>query len=217
MVNYFKKPLLAALIFLVASCTTSKIYTSQFCRVCLSKSDGILLLPLAWEPSFRQLSTSEQNRLELHILDRLRGLGLSKVELYDRMDYELLKAGVKNLNDPVQLAKIDSELGYSYLLGFSLGPTREGEGWSYLNPEEVNANVPVPDPDMEVSATLRVALIEAKTGQIVSDKTVVSQNSGWSKADKDGGMDYWNFADISGVLSRGADKGIASMTKECGC
>jgi hypothetical protein len=217
MTSYIKALLLAALIFSGTSCTTSKIYTSQFCKVCLGKADGILLLPLAWEPSFRLLSDSEKNQLERQILEKLRRLGYSKVELYDRMDYELLKAGIRDLNDPVQLAKVQSELGYPYLLGLALGPSREGEGWSYLNPEEVNAAVPVPDPDMEVRATLRIALIETKSGQIVSDQTVVSQNSGWSNTDKDGGVDYWNFASISGVLLHGVDKGVSSMAKECSC
>lgn len=217
MVRDFRVLLFAALIFLSASCTTSKIYTTQFCKICLSQADGILVLPLAWEPSFRQLSTSEQNQLERQILDKLRSRGFTKVELYDRMDYELLKAGIKNLNDPAQLEKVGSELGYPYLLGLSLGPTRDGEDWSYLSPGDVNANVPAPDPDMEVSATLRIALIETKSGQIVSDKTVISSNSGWSNSDEDGGVDYWNFASISGVLFHGADKGIAAMVKDCSC
>ncbi len=217
MVRDFRGALFAALVFFSASCTTSKIYTKQFCKVCLSQADGILLLPLAWQPGFRQLSTSEQNQLESQILDKLRSQGFTKVELYDRMDYELLKAGIKNLNDPSQLAKVESELGYPYLLGLSLGPTRDGEDWSYLSPEEVSANVPLPDPDLEVSATLRIALIETTSGQIVSDKTIISNNSGWSDSDEDGGVDYWNFASISGVLSHGADKGITSMVKDCGC
>jgi len=217
MIGDFRMLLFAALVFLSTSCTTSKIYTKQFCKICLSQVDGILVLPLAWQPGFRQLSTSEQNQLESQILDKLRSRGFTKVELYDRMDYELLKAGIKNLNDPAQLAKVESELGYSYLLGLSLGSTRDGEDWSYLSPEEVNASVPVPDPDLEVTATLRIALIETKSGQIVSDKTIISNNSGGSNSDKDGGVDYWNFASISGVLSHGADKGIAAMVKDCGC
>ena len=88
------------------SCTSSKVYTSQFCKVCLSQEDGISLLPLAWEPSFRLLSVAEQSKLERQILEKLRSQGFTKVELYDRMDYELLNAGIKDLNDPKQLAKV---------------------------------------------------------------------------------------------------------------
>lgn len=197
------------------SCTTSKIYTSRSCTVCLNPNDGILLLPLAWEPSFQLLSVAEKNQLERQILSDLRGKGYTKIELYDQLDYELLKAGINNLNDPIQRAKIESELGYSYLLGLSLGPTREGEGWSYQTEQEEYDLAP--DPDMEVSAFLRIALIESKTGEIVSDNTVDSENSGFSKSDKDGGSDYWNFASISGMIRSGVGKGVDFLAKNCGC
>jgi hypothetical protein len=205
---------LLAIIFF-ASCTTSKIYTSKTCTICLNKSDGILLLPLAWEPSFRLLSVSGKNQLERQILSDLRAKGFTKIELYDQLDYELLKAEIKNLNDPRQRSKIHSELGYAFLLGLSLGPTGDGEGWSYQTEQEVYDLSP--DPEMEVSAILRIALIESKSGEIVSDNTVVSENSGFSKTDKEGGVDYWNFASLSGVIREGVRKGIDFLIKDCGC
>ena len=200
---------------LLASCTTSKIYTAQTCHICLSKSDGILVLPLAWEPSFRALSVAEKNQLERQILSDLRDKGFTKVELYDQLDYELLKAEIKDLNNPIQRAKIKSELGYPYLLGLSLGPTREGEGWSYQTEQEVYALSP--DPEMEVSALLRVAMIESESGNIVSDNSIVSTNSGFSRTDKEGGLDYWNFATVSGVIRTSVGNGIDFMVKDCGC
>lgn len=201
--------------FFLGSCTTSKIYTSKACSVCFDKSDGILLLPIAWEPSFRLLSVSQKNQLERQILTDLRAKGFAKIELYDQLDYGLLKAGIKDLNNPIQRAKINSELGYPYLLGLSLGPTREGQGWSYQTEQEVyNLS---PDPDIEVSAVLRIAIIESKTGEIVSDNTVVSENSGFTKTDKEGGLDYWNFASFSGVIRTGMSKGIDFLAKRCGC
>lgn len=202
-------------LFLVYSCTSSKVYTAQTCKVCLSKSDGVLVLPLSWEPSFRLLSVAEKNQLERQILSDLRAKGFIKVELYDQLDYELLKAGIKDLNDPVQRAKIKSELGYSYLLGLSLGPTREGDGWSYQTEQEVYELSP--DPEMEVSALLRAALIESESGNIVSDNSIVSTNSGFSRSDQEGGLDYWNFATISGVIRIGVGKGIDFMVKDCSC
>lgn len=207
-------PLLFSLFFL-ASCTNSKIYTSRSCTICLNPEDGILLLPLAWEPSFRLLSVAQKNQLERQILSDLKAKGYERIELYDQLDYELLKAGIQDLNDPFQRAKIHFELGYSYLLGLSLGPTREGEGWSYQTEQEAFALDPAPD--MEVSAILRIALIEVSTGDIVSDNTVVSKNSGFSKPDKDGGLDYWNFATISGVIRKGVRKGVDFLAKQCAC
>lgn len=205
------------LLIAVSSCTTTKVYTPFSCKVCLSPADGILLLPLAWEPSFRLLSVSEKNQLERQILADLRSKGFTNAELYDGLDYELLKAGIKDLNDPLQRAKINSELGYSYLLALQLGDTREGEGWSYLRPEEVGANVPVPDPDMEVSANLRVVLIETATGGLVSDNAVMAESSGFGKSDDEGGTDFWNFSTISGVVRTGVQKGISFVVKDCSC
>jgi hypothetical protein len=207
-------PLLFSLLFL-ASCTNSKIYTSRSCTVCINPEDGILLLPLAWEPSFRQLSIAQKNQLERQILADLRAKGYERIELYDQLDYELLKAGIQDLNDPFQRAKIQFELGYSYLLGLSLGSTREGKDWSYQTEQEAFALDPVPD--MEVSAILRIALIEVSSGDIVSDYTVVSKNSGFSIPDKDGGLDYWNFATISGVIQKGVRKGVDFLAKQCAC
>lgn len=209
--------LLFPLLFIALSCTTVKVYTPFSCKVCLDPADGILLLPLAWEPSFRLLSVSEKNQLERQVLEDLRSKGFTKTELYDRLDYDLLKAGIKDLNDPIQRAKINSALGYPYLLAFQLGDTREGEGWSYLSPEEVGANVPVPDPDMEVSAHLRVVLIETATGDLVSDNSVMAENSGFGKSDKDGGTDFWNFSTISGVVQTGVGKGTSFFVKDCDC
>ena len=211
--KYILSTFFACLLF--ASCTTSKIYTSRTCKVCLKPNDGILLLPLAWEPSFQLLSVAEKNQLERQILSDLRAKGFTKIELYDQLDYELLKARIKDLSDPIQRAKIESELGYSYLLGLSMGPTREGEGWSYQTEQEEHGLAP--DPDMEVSANLRIAMIETKTGEIVSDNTVVSENSGFSRSDKEGGSDYWNFASVSGVIRSGVGKGVDFLAKNCGC
>jgi hypothetical protein len=207
-------PILAVLLFF-ASCTTSKVYTSRTCTACLRPDDGVLLLPLAWEPSFRQLSVAQKNQLERQILADLTSKGYTRVELYDRLDYELLNAGIKDLNDSIQRSKIHSELGYTYLLGLSLGPTREGEGWSYQNAQEAYGLDPVPD--MEVSAIIRVALIEASTGIIVSDNTIISTNSGFTNKDKEDGLEYWNFATISGVIRKGVGKGVDFLTKTCGC
>lgn len=206
--------LLFALLFL-ASCTTSKVYTARACNICLAHQDGILLLPLAWNPDFRVLSVSQKNQLERQILSDLVSKGFTKARLYDELDYELLKAGIQDLDDRVQRAKIATELGYPYLLGLSMGAIREGEGWSYQTEQE--AYVLSSIPDMEVSANLRIALIEAETGEIVSDITVIAENSGFSKTDKEGGVDYWNFAEIFGVIRKGVGKGLDFLVKDCAC
>ncbi len=211
------KKLLSALIVLLffASCTSSKIYTARTCMVCLDPKDGILVLPMAWEPSFRLLSVSEKNQIEQQIISLLQKEGFQKVEVLDHLDYELLKEGIKDLNDPVQREKLSSKLGYSYLIGLTLGPTRVGETWGYQTPQEAYELAPVPD--MEISSVLRMALISTETGQIESDFTITSANSGFSLSDEEDGVDYQNYAELFGVIHHGVTKGTKNLVKGCSC
>ncbi|WP_332912396.1 hypothetical protein [Algoriphagus boritolerans] len=183
--------------------------------VCLNPTDGILVLPLAWEPSFRQLSVSQKNQIERQIISLLQNEGFHKVEVLDRLDYELLKEGIKDLNDPVQREKLSSKLGYSYLIGLTIGPTRVGETWAYQTPQEAYDLAPVPD--MEISSILRMALISTETGQIESDFTITSTNSGLTTSDEDGGLDYQNYAELFGVIQHGVAKGIKNLVNGCSC
>lgn len=207
-------PIAFALLFL-ASCTTSKIYTARTCMVCLAPEDGVLILPLAWEPTFRLLSVAQKNQIERQIITILKNEGFRKVEVLDRLDYELLKEGIKDLNDPVQREKINSKLGYKYLIGLTLGPTRVGEDWGYQTPQEVYEMAPIPD--MEVSSILRMALISTLTGQIESDFTVNSINNGFSIPDEEDGTDYRNYAELFGVIQHGVTKGTKNLVKGCSC
>jgi len=113
----------------LSSCISTKIYPRISCHICLSKNDGLLLLPLNWQESFRQLSFSEQNQLENLIMETFREEGFTKVAIYDQMDYELLNAGIKDVNDPIQRANINLELGIPYLLGLSLGELAWSGSW----------------------------------------------------------------------------------------
>ncbi|WP_157963246.1 hypothetical protein [Algoriphagus litoralis] len=198
-----------------ASCTSSKIFTARTCMVCMQPDDGVLVLPLAWEPSFRQLSVTQKNQIERQILALLKNEGFQNVELLDRLDYELLRERIKDLNDPMQREKLSSKLGYSYLIGLTLGPTRVGETWGYQTPQEAYELAPVPD--MEISSVLRMVLISTETGQIESDFIITSTNSGFSTRDKEGGMDYQNYAELFGVIQHGVTKGIKNLVKGCRC
>lgn len=183
--------------------------------VCLEPNDGILVLPLAWEPSFQLLSVAEKNQIERQIISSLQNEGFQKVEVLDRLDYELLREGIKDLNDPVQREKLSSKLGYSYLIGLTLGPTRVGETWGYQTPQEAYDLAPIPD--LEISSVLRIALISTETGVIESDFTITSTNSGFSTTDVEDGVDYQNYAELFGVINHGVIKGIKNLVKGCSC
>lgn len=186
------------------------------CQICLAKTDGILLLPLAWDRSFSTLTIAEQNQLERNILATLRDEGFDKVELYDQLDYELLSEGIKDLNDPVQRAKVNSALGYPYFLAISLDQTRDSEGWNYRTAEELYTMTP-PVVDMDISASMRVALIETETGEIVSDNAVQSEITNWGFPDEDGGKNYWNFGTVQLAIQTATRKGIKFIADDCAC
>lgn len=137
------------------------------------------------------------------------------MEVLDRLDYELLKGGIRDLNNPAQREKINLKLGYKYLIGLTLGPTCVGEDLGYQTTQEVYEMAPVPD--MEVSSILRMALISTSTGQIESDFTVKSVNSGLSISDIEDGMDYRNYAALFDVVQHGVTKGTKNLVKGCSC
>lgn len=199
-----------------SACTSTKIYTRLKCHICLAQSDGILLLPLPWDAGFSKLSPGEQADLELQVLDILRDKGFTKVELYDRMEHELFSAGITDPNDPEQRAKVNSSLGYPYFLGITLGDTRNSEEWDYRTEQELYEMNP-PAPDMEISATIRVALIETATGNIVSDNAIITKISDWGTRDNDGGVNFWNFGSVSQAIRKATSKGVTNMVKDCGC
>lgn len=211
-----KRLLHALIVFLLfASCTTSKIHTARTCMVCMKPEDGILILPLAWEPSFRQLSVTQKTQIERELIAQLQNEGYGNVEVLDRLDYEMFRESIKDLNDPIQREKLSSKLGYSYLVGLTLEPIRVGETWGYQTPQKAYELAPVPD--MEISSLLRMALISTETGQIESDFTITSTNSGFSTRDEEGGLEYQNYAELFGVIQHGVAKGTKNLAKSCGC
>lgn len=208
--------LLLFLVIAFTACTSTNIYTRLKCHICLAQTDGVLLLPLPWDAGFSKLSPGEQADLELQVLDILREKGFTKVELYDRLEHELFSAGITDPNDPEQRAKVNSSLGYPYFLGITLGDTRNSEEWDYRTEQELYEMNP-PALDMEISATIRVALIETSTGNIVSDNAIITKISDWGTRDKDGGVNFWNFGSVSQAIRKANSKGVANMVKECGC
>ncbi len=198
------------------SCTSTKIYPLITCNLCLAQSDGVILMPLAWEPSFRTLSTAQQNQLERMILENLRAEGFSKVEVLDRLDFEMLQAGIKDLNDPAQRAKIHSDLGYPYLLGLSLGEAEWAGEWEFENPQDPNSTS-YWESDAVVGAMLRVALVASESGRIEADYSVqTTQSSMPIPIGEEETLDL-NFGTIAQSISIATRKGLKFMVKDCGC
>jgi len=199
-----------------SACTSTKIYPRISCHICLKKEDGILLLPLNWQESFRQLSISEQNRLEKMIVEIFHEEGFTNVAIYDQMDYELLNAGIKDVNDPVQRANINLELGIPYLLGLSLGELAWSGNWERSDP----ANIDSPsywESDTEIKSFLLVALMETATGDVISDYAIETTISEFPIPISDGETLDLNFGTLYKAVSISTRKGIKNMMKDCGC
>lgn len=204
------------LIFLQFSCATTKIYPRIKCQTCVNKSDGILLMPLQWDPSFRQLSTAQANQLERMILEIFREEGFTQVELYDRMEYDLLNAGIRDVNDPVQRANINLELGIPYLLGLSLSESDWSGNWQPIDPENPEAGT-YWEEDTKVSSMLRIGLFETATGDIVSDYAVEATINGMPIPIGDGETMNLNFGSVSRTVSIATRKGIKNLVLDCNC
>jgi hypothetical protein len=212
------KRILSILLLLgfIISCSSTKIYPRISCQICLSKTDGILLLPLNWQESFRQLSISEQNRLEEIIVKIFEEEGFSNVALYDQMDYELLKLGIRDVNDPVQRANINLELGIPYLLGLSLGELAWTGSWE--NGDLSNLNSPTYwESDTHINSSLRVALMETATGDIISDYAITTTIGGIPIPIGDWGSINLNYASLAQAVAISTRKGIKNLVKDCGC
>lgn len=198
------------------SCTSTKIYPRITCNLCLAQSDGVLLMPLAWDPSFRKLSTAQQNQLERMILEALRAEGFSRVELLDRLDFEMARAAIKDLSDPAQRAKLHTSLGYPYLIALSLGEAEWKGEWQFEDPNDY-ASHRVWESDDTVSAMLRVALVSSETGRIEADYSVQTTQSGLPIPIGDEETLELNFGSIAQSISIAARKGLKYMVADCGC
>lgn len=208
--------LIFSVCLLFFSCVSTNVYTRLKCHICLSKSDGLLLLPLNWQESFRKLSISQQNELEDMIMEIFHEEGFTNVAIYDQMDYELLKAGIKDVNDPVQRANIDLELGIPYLLGLSLGELAWSGDWQNTDP----SNMDSPsywESSTHIKSFLRVALMETATGNVVSDYAIETTIDGLPIPIGDGVSLDLNFASLYKAVSISTRKGIKNMMKDCGC
>lgn len=198
------------------ACSSTKIYPKIKCHVCLNQTDGILLMPLAWDPSFRTLSSAQQNELEQMILQNLKKEGFTKVELLDQLDYELLNAGIKDLNDPAHRAKINTELGYPYLLGLSLGEAKWKGEWEFPDLDNPNSNQ-FWEEDETVTAMLQLALVESETARIVSEYSIQTTQNAMPIPIGDGESMDLNFGSISQAIKIATRKGTHHLIDDCSC
>ena len=132
------------------------------------------------------------------------------------MDYQLLKAGIKDVNDPVQRANINLELGIPYLLGLSLGELRWTGDWDRLDDNDPESPS-FWDEDSRVSSALGIAMMETATGEVLSDYAITTTIDGLPIPIGDGQSMSMNFASLTQAVSISTSKGIKNLVKDCSC
>lgn len=132
------------------------------------------------------------------------------------MDYQLLKAGIKDVNDPVQRANINLELGIPYLLGLSLGELRWTGDWDRLDDNDPESPS-FWDEDSRVSSALGIAMMETATGEVLSDYAITTTIDGLPIPIGDGQSMSMNFASLTQAVSISTRKGIKNLVKDCSC
>ncbi|MEP0711841.1 hypothetical protein [Algoriphagus sp.] len=212
------KKLLLLLFTLIAfsSCSSTKIYPRIKCHICLAHEDGILLLPLHWQESFSQLTSGDRRYLEEMIIEIFREEGFTKIAIYDQMEYELLNAGIKDINDPDQLAQLNLELGISYLINLSLGELAWTGNWEKVDPSDFNSPS-YWDTDTQVKSSLRIAMKETATGEIISENSIDTSMGGFPIPIGDDDTIDLNSASLFKAVRISIRKGIKNMMKDCGC
>lgn len=142
--------------------------------------------------------------------------GFSNVALYDQLDYELLKEGIRDVNDPIQRANINLELGIPYLLGLSLGELAWTGDWE--RSDDLNLDSPSYwESDTRISSSLRVALMETATGDIISDYAINTTIGGLPIPIGNRASINVNFSSLSRAVVISTRKGIKNLVKDCGC
>jgi hypothetical protein len=132
------------------------------------------------------------------------------------MDYELLNAGIKDVNDPVQRANINLELGIPYLLGLSLGELAWSGSWERNDASNIDSPF-YWENDTHIKSSLRMALMETATGDVISDYAIETTIDGIPIPISDGVSLDLNFASLYKAVSISTRKGIKNMVKDCGC
>lgn len=207
--------LLLFILLVFSACSSTKIYPKIKCHVHLNQNDGILLLPLNWQESFSQLTPGDHRYLEEMIVKIFQEEGFTKVAIYDQMEYELLNAGIKDINDPDQLAQLNLELGIFYLIGLSLGELAWTGNWEKFDPSDFYSPS-YWDTDTQVKSSLQIALKETATGNIISENSVETSTGGFPIPIGDGETIDLNSASLFKAVRISTRKGIKNMMKDCG-
>lgn len=211
------KYLFFCLACLSLSCTSSKVTTKVKCTDCLNQNKGILVVPLSWDHRFQVLPISKINRMEEEILRLFTKQKISKIQLIDQLDYELLSSNIQDINDSIQRSKLNSELGYAYLLNISLLDASASEEWDFESQEEQEAIFPLARAPLAVKAIVRVLITRTKDGITIADHRIQTRIGELPISSDDEGTYYGNFGSVPRAVFIAVKKGVKATLKDCRC
>jgi hypothetical protein len=101
-------------------------------------------------------------------------------------------------------------------LGLSLGELAWTGDWKKTDPSNLNSPS-YWENDTQINSSLRVALMETATGDIISDYAINTTIGGLPIPIGDRGSINLNFASLSQAVAISTRKGIKNLVKDCGC
>lgn len=207
------KKLILSTLFLViflSSCHTTRITKSQYCKICLELSDGIIL---DTESAF--LSNSQNNYVKEIIQKEFVNMGINHVFDKYELDYEYYKYGIKSIDKLDDMKTLNLNLGIKYILKANVSEMKESEGFDQVDP---NSSIyPIARTPMLNSSLLNYALIETSSGDVVYRIHINTADSEIPISTKDGMEEYYNMGTPFRTLRVGAKRGTKYIVADCSC
>ncbi|MFD2034869.1 hypothetical protein ACFSKL_08715 [Belliella marina] len=211
--------LLVLLVVCLGSCQSTKTTIRQYCKVCLSLDDGIIIDDV--DSHF--LSGMENNEIWDIIKSVFEKEGFTNV--YDKyeLDYEFFNNNIKGIDSPEDREQLGLKLGIKYILKPIVLQTRESDGFvydvidphasKYPFPRELHPNPRKPGENISI---LRYELIETSSGEVVYIVDFKNSDTELSFS-KDDDEDHYNFSTAVKTLSAGSRKGTKFTIADCSC
>lgn len=206
--------LLFTLIF--SSCVQSKIFPIGPSRACFDPADGVVLAP------FQDIGFNEAVKLEGIIKEELKKAGFANVETAPDLEYEMLAAGIKDVDDPDQFYRFYSELNRQWFIQVTIVGWKN-EGGLAFEQEDLGRKGSDPyyvSPSISNDNVARVRFVIWDTQQDVKIYEFESQTrtSGIPiPSGNDEDLYSVNLSSMSMVLQKSVRKGAKHLGKKMEC
>ncbi|GHB37868.1 hypothetical protein [Mongoliitalea lutea] len=204
------------LLLIFSSCVQSKIFPIGPSRACFEPTDGVVLAP------FQDIGFNEAVKLEGIIQEELKKAGFGNVETAPDLEYEMLAAGIKDVDDPDQFYRFFSELKRQWFIQVDIVGWKNEGGLAYEQ-EDLGRKGSDPyyvSPQISNSNVVKVRFIVWDTQQDVKVYEFESQTTASGipiPSGNDEDMYSLNLSSMSMVLQKSVRKGAIHLGKKMKC